>query len=92
MILGLYAVFDVCSGVYDGPFPQRADAEAQRNFTGMVNKVDSPIGQNPEDFTLFKVGVWNDATGEIEKMPAKKLLNGAEAVSNVIKLKEAQDA
>jgi hypothetical protein len=81
MKVTLYAVFDRCSGVYDGPIPGRADAEMIRNFSHMAVKEDSKISQSPEDFTLFKVGSWNDGTGEVEPMIAEKLINGAEAVS-----------
>jgi hypothetical protein len=82
MKVSLYAVFDRCSGVYDGPIPGRADAEMIRNFTHMAIGGESPIAKSPEDFTLFKVGAWNDGTGELEDFVPEKLINGAEALSN----------
>jgi hypothetical protein len=81
MKVNLYAVFDRCSGVYDGPHPGRADAEMVRNFSQMCTKADTKIAQSPEDFTLFKVGTWNDGTGEVEDTVNEKLINGAEAVA-----------
>ena len=55
MKVSLFAVFDRCSGVYDGPIPGRADAEMVRNFVHMCGNKESKISQSPEDFTLFKV-------------------------------------
>ena len=81
MKVSLYAVFDRCSGVYDGPIPGRADAETIRNFKFMCENPESKMSQSPEDYTLFKVGTWNDGTGEVEDVVPEKLINGAEAVS-----------
>lgn len=90
MIVGLYAVFDRASGVYDGPFPQRADGEAIRNFVNMAKNPDSAVGKNPDDFTLMKIGMFNDGTGDIEKLNPSKLINGVEATSeNVVNLENA---
>ena len=83
MKISLYAVFDRCSGVYDGPIPGRADAEMVRNFSHMCGKPDSKLSESPEDYTLFKVGTWNDGTGELEDLVPVKLINGAEAISNL---------
>lgn len=65
MIVKLYAVHDTASGVYDGPVPSGADGVAMRNFTNMARDPNTPIGKNPECFSLWRVGTWNDATGEV---------------------------
>jgi hypothetical protein len=65
MKVNLYAVLDTASGVYDGPVPSKTDGTAMRSFTQMAKNPESPIGQSPSDFSLWKVGVWNDATGEL---------------------------
>ena len=81
MLVNLYAIYDVCSGIYDGPFPGVADGAVLRDFTDMCKKKDSKMGTHPEDFTLFKVGTWNDGTGEVVDLLTEKLMNGIEAVS-----------
>ena len=83
MKVDLYAVYDVASGVYDGPIPGRADGEVIRNFSHMCKNGESKISQSPEDYTLFKVGRWNDGTGEVDGMAPVKLINGAEALANL---------
>ena len=65
MKVKLYAVLDKASGVYDGPIPCNADGVAMRNFRNTAMDANSTIGKNPSDFSLWRVGEWNDATGEI---------------------------
>ena len=82
MIVNLYAVYDVCSGIYDGPFPGKTDGVMVRQFSDTVLKPDSPMNAHPGDYTLFKVGTWNDGTGEVVDIVTEKLINGLEAVAN----------
>lgn len=65
MKVKLYAVLDSASGVYDGPVPAHNDNVALRNFAHMAKNADSPIGRNPEHFSIWRVGEWNDALGEV---------------------------
>ena len=65
MKVGLYCVLDKVSGVYDGPVPAHNDGVALRNFTSMATNDQSPVGQHPEHFSIWRVGEWNDATGEV---------------------------
>jgi hypothetical protein len=65
MKVGLYCVLDRASGVYDGPVPSTTDGTALRNFTHMAKNPDSAIGKNPSDFSLWRVGEWNDAEGAV---------------------------
>lgn len=81
MIVNLYAIFDRASGIYDGPAPGQSDAVVIRQFRGMALNADAPIGKNPDDYTLFTVGKWNDATGEVIPATPEKLINGAEVIA-----------
>ena len=56
----LYAIFDTASGVYDGPWKARTDAEAIRMFSNIAVDADHPIGQHPEDYSLVQVGEFKD--------------------------------
>jgi hypothetical protein len=51
---------------------------------------EHPVAQHPEDFTLFKVGEFNDGTGELVPCVPEKLINGAEAVAQSRKVNGAQ--
>lgn len=70
MKVQLYAVYDKASGVYDGPVPCQAHGVALRNFVNMAKDKNTPVGKNPECFSIWHVGEWNDATGEV--VPAVK--------------------
>ena len=83
MKIGLYAVFDTASGVYDGPIPMQSDAVALRNFRGVVQNAEHPIAQNPEDFSLIRIGEWNDATGEVVNHTNVTLITGLEVVAEM---------
>lgn len=82
MKVNLYAVFDTASGVYDGPIPGQSDGTVIRGFTDQAQNPETPIGKHPECYTLFKVGVWNDGTGEVEDVVNTKMISGVEAVAN----------
>ena len=82
MKVSMYAVFDRASAIYDGPFPGQTDGVMVRNFTHTVMNADSAIAKSPEDFTLFKVGTWDDAKGELTACVPVKLINGAEALAS----------
>ncbi len=81
MIVNLYAVYDSASGVYDGPVPGVADGKMVQKFSDMSRSAESDIGKHPECYTLFKVGTWNDGTGEAIGCVPEKLINGVEAVA-----------
>ncbi len=65
MKVKLYAVLDSASGVYDVPLPCNADGVAMRNFINMAKDQATLVGKNPECFSIWRVGEWNDATGKV---------------------------
>ena len=68
MIKSLYAVIDTASGIYDGPIAGVSDAHMIRGFTDFATNPEHPIGAHPEDYSLIKVGSWNQiVTGKQHK-------------------------
>ncbi len=65
MRLFIYCVFDSCSGVYDRPWCAQADGVAIRSFGDIAGDADHPIGKHPEFFSLFRVGTFDDNTGDL---------------------------
>lgn len=86
MIRNLYAIFDTCSGVYDGPAPGTNDETMIRSFTDLALNADHPIGRHPEHYNLIKVGRWDDATGEVVDFQNTTLRTGLEAVAQARKI------
>ena len=61
----MFSVFDSCAGFYDRPFVARDDASAVRSFGDIACDAEHPIGKHPEHYLLFRVGVFDDQTGDV---------------------------
>ena len=66
MQLVMYSVFDKAVGAYMRPFFLQSDGQAVRFFMDEINAPDSAVGRHPEDYSLFRLGVFNDADGGFE--------------------------
>lgn len=65
MLLHICTVFDKATMAYMRPFCALSTGQAIRLFEDETLTPDSEIGRHPEDYALFKVGTFNDASGEI---------------------------
>lgn len=70
MIFGLYVVKDELSNHFFNPTPFQSKEEAERQFKTNVNNIEL-WKSNPSDFSLFKVGEYNEETGEITPVMEK---------------------
>lgn len=61
----VYSVFDCKAGSYSQPFCFLNDAMARRSFSVSVNEVGSQMFHAPEDFVLYRVGVWDCVNGKL---------------------------
>lgn len=71
MIVNAYSVFDNKLAVYGRPWYELRDAAAIRIFTDAVNDGSNPNNQwfkHPEDFSLFRIGRFDDEKGEFLQM------------------------
>ena len=81
MKLNAYTIYDVASGVYLRPFFSQADGQAIRGFKDIATDADHEIGKHPEDYTLFRIGSFNDNTGKMEGENPEKLATALELVA-----------
>ena len=65
MKLKMYAIFDSAAAMYQRPIFARADGEVLREFKNLSVDSDHPCGQHPEDYSLFRIGVFYDHSGEV---------------------------
>jgi len=65
LVQNVYAVFDLKAECFSQPFFAVNDGVAVRMFTAAVGDRETPVGRNPEDFALFRVGVWNVDNGAL---------------------------
>ncbi len=81
MKLNAYTIYDVASGVYMRPFFSQADGQAIRSFKDIATDADHEIGKHPEDYTLYRIGNFNDTTGKMGGDELEKLATGLEMMT-----------
>ena len=81
MKLNAYTIYDVASGVYMRPFFTQADGQATRSFCDIANDENHEIGKHPGDYTLYRIGNFNEREGTLEGTQLTKLLTGPEALT-----------
>lgn len=70
MKLVVVAVRDRAAAVFAQPFFVPAVGIAIRSFGDQINlkEANNPMVAHPEDFDLFELGVYDDATGRFESL------------------------
>ncbi len=76
-----YAIFDSCSGIYEKPFFSTADDLVKREFQDVATSADHLISKHPEHFTLWRLGVFNNLTGQLDNETNECLWSATEAIS-----------
>lgn len=77
MKLKMMAIHDVKSQLFSQPLFFRAYGEAERAFRDVVNDGKSDYSRHPEDYTLFELAEYDDATGSVAPLPAPRSLGAA---------------
>ena len=92
MKLNAYTVYDSKIQAFKPPFYLSADGDALRAFGDTCNNKDTPLGQHPEDYTLFKLGEYDDKTALFEPLNTPKSMGiGVEfVVDKTISIDEHQ--
>jgi len=65
MQTNIYSVFDSKAQTFCRPFFSNNDQTAMRDFASAANDHNLDIGRHPTDFTLFRLGSFQDVTGLI---------------------------
>ena len=74
MKLNIYVIHDQKAESYMQPFYQVNHAVAVRSVAASFRDPNSAIASNPEDFTLFCVGTYDDGTGSFEISETKEVV------------------
>lgn len=74
------SVFDSASQLYGSPFVVTAPGQAMRQFVDEVNRQaqENPLYMHPDDFSLFRLGTFDDENGSFENDP-ELLMRGKDA-------------
>jgi len=71
MQLNVYSIYDKATNAYMRPFFMQSDGQALRGFTDESVRADSEIAKHPEDYSLFRIGSFDDNKGELEPCEPK---------------------
>jgi len=63
MIMKIYSIFDEKAKAYAQPFYMAHDGQAVRGFGDLVADTSTNISKHAVDFTLWKLGEFDDNTG-----------------------------
>ncbi len=91
MKLTIYSIFDTASGLYSRPFFTLSDAEAMRSFSDIIQDADHPVGKHPEDYSLLRIGVYDDTKGNMANEENECLVTGLEAQASMRNIKRDND-
>lgn len=81
MKLNAYTVFDTATGAYMRPFFMSADGQALRSFSDIANDPDHEVGSHPEDYSLCRIGIFDDQKGQFTPEPVETLATALEMVA-----------
>ena len=83
MNMKIYSIKDTKVGAFKSPFYSHNDSVAIRSLQNVVNDPNAgELHLNAEDFQLYRLGEFNDITGDI--------LSNVEFVANAIDLKKGE--
>jgi len=80
MKTGIYTLYDIKAGIFTPPMLLTNDQVAKRVLANCANDKTHNVGQNPEDFHVYKNGEYDDTTGVIEPYNPPQILASAISV------------
>lgn len=80
MKLHVYSVFDKAVGAYLQPFYARSQGEALRSFSEAANNGTSNFAKYPLDFTLVRLGEFDDNSGVFLTNDPVRVVSAAEVM------------
>lgn len=81
MKMNVYSIFDTATKAYMRPFFMQADGQAMRAFSDLVADRDHDVGRHPEDYSLMRIGVWDDQTAKYAAEEPDSLLTGLQVLA-----------
>ncbi|AXL15427.1 nonstructural protein [Microviridae sp.] len=77
-----FSIYDTKAGAYLPPFILPREEMAIRTFGDCINAKDHQFSLHPEDYTLFRLGTWDDDTARFtaEGNGPQTLGNGVEFI------------
>ncbi len=86
----VYSIYDLAAGLYSRPIFCQSDAEALRMFNDLSVDVEHPVGKHPEDYSIFRLGIFDDIKGTLVDEDNQCLSTALEAVSQSRKIDQTE--
>lgn len=80
--MNVYSVYDEKALVYGFPTCFSTDGLALRSFSDLVSNPNSNVNKYPSDFKLYRIGEFNDASGEMTSITPVFLAVGTQYAFN----------
>lgn len=77
MKLKMYNIYDSKVEAWNSPLFYRNRGEATRAFTEAVNDTKCYLNKNPEDYSFFETGEFDDSTGKVISYPENHTIGTA---------------
>lgn len=74
MLQYVYSVFDAKADAFMQPFFTHTDGLAIRSFSDALASPDSNLSRHREDYSLFKLGEFDDSRGVLESLDSPQRL------------------
>lgn len=69
MMLKVFAIYDSKAEAFFPPFTMKSKGEALRAIQGLINDPEHNFAKYSEDFTIFELGSWDDASARYDLHP-----------------------
>lgn len=76
----IYTVYDKASETHIAPFAMNTDRDAIEGFRLVTNEKDTPYNKFPADYTLIKIGSFDDRTGNLKLLDHNELACAADLI------------
>lgn len=78
--LAVFSIKDVKAEAFLHPFFTHNAATAEREFRRALKDPAAKFVHNPEDFSLYQIGLWNDEVGVIVASEVPELVITAQSI------------
>lgn len=85
------SIYDKATEAYMRPFFCHTEGEAMREFTSIANDLEHPVGRHPEDYALFRIGSFNDSTGDFDSIENRCLARAHEIQQKISQIQKVSE-
>ena len=75
-------MYDMAAVAYTRPFFLQSDGQALRMFTDIATDAEHEVGKHPEDYSLIRIGIYDDQSGQLVDQSNETLATALEVVAS----------